>query len=117
MKKTQLIVYQKYAEELISSLHSSGLMQIINISKNDKDILEYTKPGVVHPELESLTMYELRLSRIIDILKKAKSSKKGLKALLKPEKTEDLTLIEQKNIDELYSYTETMLHSIEKKIL
>ncbi|MFO7677060.1 MAG: V-type ATP synthase subunit I [Thermoplasmatota archaeon] len=117
MRKTQLVVYQQYVDELILALHRSGFMQITNISREYKDILENASAGSVDAELESLSMYELRVSRVIDILKKAKTSKKGLKAVLKPEKTPEAMVVEQKNIDELYSYTETVLHSIEKEVI
>lgn len=117
MKKTQLVVYQQYAQELISSLHQSGLMQISSIFKQDKEMMQYTQAGKVDAEFETVASYELRVSRLIDILSKAKDSQKGLKKLIHPQKKPQPTIVEQKNIDELYSYTETVLHSVEKEIL
>jgi len=117
MKKTQIIVYQEYIKEVIKSLHESGLMEIRNIAKEDPHLLETANVAKMPPEVETLANYELRLTRIIDILKKTKKSQSGIKAMLKPSQVPEPQTIEETSIDELFSRAEGILQSIEKHIL
>ncbi len=116
MKKTTLIVHQNYIEKVIKNLHENGMMEIIDISKEDQELLKTTEIASTHPDAESCATYVLRLSRLIDILKKIKPKKSGVKAILNPELPE-LKFVEDRNIDEIYSYAEGILSEIERKIL
>ncbi|GAH11802.1 unnamed protein product, partial [marine sediment metagenome] len=60
--------------------------------------------------------YELRLSRLIDILSKIKSKPSGIKAMLKPQLPE-IKSIEDSPLEEICSYAEGVLGNIEKSIL
>lgn len=116
MKKVSLIVYQTYVEKIIDALHETGLMQITDISKEEPKILEEAEKASMHPEAGNCTTYELRLSRLIDILSGIKSSPKGLKTMLHPQlpKVKD---VEDRSLGEIYSYAESILGEIEKNIL
>ncbi len=116
MKKTTIIVHQNYVEDLIKNLHETGMMEIVNISKEEQETLEFSQQTPIHHDAETCTIYELRLSRLIDILKKITPIKSGLKNLLHPELPE-IKNIEDHSLDEIYSYTEGILAEIEKKIL
>ena len=116
MKKVTLIVHQSYTENVIKKLHETGLMEIIDISKEDPSLLENVDRATMHPDAEALTTYELRLTRLIDILKRIKPKKSGIKALLNPELPEKKE-IDEHNIDELFSYVEGILSEIEQGIL
>ena len=116
MKKTTLIVHQNYIEKVIKNLHENGMMEIIDISKEDQELLKTTEIASTHPEAESCATYVLRLSRLIGILKKIIPKKSGLKSMFNPELPE-IKLVEDRNIDEIYSYAEGILSEIERKIL
>ena len=116
MKKVTLLVHRKYVENIIETLHKKGLMQIIDITKDDTEILNNSEKAGMHPEAETCAIYELRLTRIIDILKRIIPQKKGIKSILSPEIFEKKNVI-RKSIEELYSYAEGYLNKIEKKIL
>lgn len=116
MKKTTLIVHQNYVEKVIKNLHENGMMEIIDISKDDQELLKTTEIASTHPEAEPCATYVLRLSRLIGILKRIKPKKSGIKAILNPELPE-LKFVEDRNIDEMYSYAEGILSEIERKIL
>jgi len=116
MKKTSLIVHQNYVEDVITTLHNTGMMEIIDISKEEPETLETIEKASMDPEAATCTTYELRISRVIDILKKARSKPRGIKALLHPQLPEIKT-IEEGSLEEIYSYTEGVLSEIEKKIL
>ena len=113
MVKSQIIIHQSYVEELIKSLHESGLIEIINISKEEPSLIENIEPAESHQETSTLVNYELRLTRLIDILKKTKKSPGGIKGFLNPQLPE-IKEIEDRNIDELYSYAEGFLNGFEK---
>ena len=116
MKKVSIIVHQDYLENVVESLHKTGLIEIINISKEDPLTLEEAEKADMHPEAATCTNYELRLTRLIDILKKTQKSPKGIKAMLRP-KLPEVKTVEEGSLDELYSYTEGILHEIEQNIL
>ncbi len=116
MKKASFVVHQDYLDDVIKSLHEKGLMQIIDISKEEPDILKDTEKSKSLSEAENLANYELRLSRLIDILNKVRPKKGGIKAILNPEQPE-IKEVEDTSIDDLYSYAEGLLDEIESNII
>ena len=116
MKKVSLIVHQNYVEDVIKNLHETGMMEIIDISKEEPKTLEEVEKASMHPEAGVCTTYELRLSRLIDILNKIQSKPRGLKTILHPQLPEIKT-VEDRSLEELYSYAEGILVEIEKNIL
>ncbi|MCK5458677.1 MAG: hypothetical protein KAI20_02200, partial [Thermoplasmatales archaeon] len=68
MKKVSLVVHQNYVENVIKTLHENGMMEIIDISKEEPEILKDSEKASMHPDASICTNYELRLSRLIDIL-------------------------------------------------
>ena len=116
MKKVSLIVYQKYLDDVVKALHESGIVEIVDISKEEPLLLEETLKAEIDPEAGTCTNYELRLTRLIDILRKAIKSPKGLKAMFHPQ-TPEKKVVEEHSLDELYSYAEGILNEIEKNIL
>jgi len=116
MKKVSIIVHQDYLENVVESLHKTGLIQIINISKEEPLILKEAEKADMHPEAANCTNYELRLTRLIDILKKTQKTTSGIKAMFRP-KLPEIKTVEEGSLDVLYSYTEGILHEIEQNIL
>jgi len=116
MKKVTLVVHQAYIENIIKQFHETGLLEIINISKEEPDTLNFSEKTQLHPDSEICANYELRLSRLIDILKVINIAPSGIKDMLNPQLPEIKT-VEDCNLDELCSYAEGMLGNLEKKIL
>ncbi len=116
MKKVSLIIHQNYLENAIEKLHETGLMEIIEISKDEPKLLEELEQVSMHSDAGLCANYKLRISRLIGILKKIKIKPKGIKGLLKPELPKIKT-VERRSIDEIFSNTEDILHKIEDKIL
>jgi len=102
MKKTTIIVHQKYLTNVIKKLHELGLMEIIDIHKNGSEEFKDTVKASVHPETSLCINYELRLSRLIGILRKISPKEKGIKNILNPKITEIID-IEDYSLDEIYS--------------
>ncbi len=113
MKKVSLIVHQNYVENTIKTLHETGLMEIIDISKEKQEDLEQAS---MHPDTNICNTYELRLSRLIDIFKKSKKQPRGLKAILNPQLPKIKT-VKEKSLEELFSQAESLLNKIEKNTL
>ncbi|MCD6331116.1 MAG: hypothetical protein J7L80_02825, partial [Thermoplasmata archaeon] len=63
MAKINILLHKRDSEKLVEALHKSGLMEIERMSNEE---LEEAKS---HPDTGILASYELRLSRIIEILK------------------------------------------------
>ena len=116
MKKSTILVHQNYIEAVIKDLHEEGLMEIVDISKEDKEELKSTKITSIDTDSETCSTYVLRISKIIEILNKIKPQKSGLKAILNPELPK-LKTVEDHSLDEIYLNAENVLNEIEKKIL
>jgi V/A-type H+-transporting ATPase subunit I len=116
MKKVSLIVYHTYIEAIIEEIHKAGIMEIIDIAKNTPSTLESAEKTEMHPEAGICSNYDLRLTRLIDILKKTRKSTTGIKAMLRPKKPV-IKNVEEKSLDELYSSAESTLSEIESSIL
>jgi V/A-type H+-transporting ATPase subunit I len=116
MKKASLVVHQNYLEDVIKKLHETGMIEIIDISRDEPETLEELEKGSMHPDAETCTLYEIRLSRLIDILKKITPKTGGIKAFLHPE-LPNVKTIEDCTLDEIFSYAEGTLGEIEKQII
>ncbi len=116
MKKVSLVVHQNYVENVIKTLHENGMMEIIDISKEEPEILKDSEKASMHPDASICTNYELRLSRLIDILDTIRIKQKGIKSLLHPELPEVKT-VENSSLEEMFSHIEGVLGEIEKNIL
>jgi len=116
MKKVSLVVHQNYVENVIKTLHENGMMEIIDISKEEPEILKDSEKASMHPDASICTNYELRLSRLIDILDTIRIKPKGIKSLLHPELPEVKT-VENSSLEEMFSHIEGVLGEIEKNIL
>jgi V/A-type H+-transporting ATPase subunit I len=114
MKKASLIIHQSYLEDVIKKLHETGMMEIIEISKDETG--EDLEQASMHSDAGVCANYKLRVSRLIDILKKITPKKGGIKGFLHPDLPQVKT-VENHSIDELFSYAEGVLHEIEDKIL
>ncbi len=116
MKKVSLVLHQNYVENVIKNLHEAGLMEIIDISLDEQEISEGFEKAPMHSDSGLCTNYELRLTRLIDILKGIRSKKSGIKAILHP-KLPEITTVEDIYIEDIYSLTEGILGEIEKGII
>ena len=116
MKKTSIIIHQNYVETVVKNLHETGLMEIIDISKDDLNLEIKSKNDLINFEFDTCTNYKDRFSKLINILTKVIRKKKGIKAFLNPDLPK-IKIIEDKTLDEMYSYAEGFLNKIEKDIL
>ncbi|MDH7517624.1 MAG: V-type ATP synthase subunit I [Candidatus Thermoplasmatota archaeon] len=117
MKKVTLVVHQNYIEDVVKNLHETGLMEIIDVSREKTDgALNDLEQASVHPEAGVCATYELRLSRVIDILKKSRKQPSGLKAVLHPQLPK-IKIVKEKNLKELFSEAEDLLGEIEKNTI
>ena len=84
MKKSNIIVHQKYLYNVIKKLHEIGLMEIIDINKENTEEIDETEKAFINPETNLCINYEQRLLKLIKILKKNSDKKKGIKDILNP---------------------------------
>jgi V/A-type H+/Na+-transporting ATPase subunit I len=116
MIKSSLFIHHHYLDDVIRSLHETGIMQITAITKEQTEELENIQKVAMDPEAAICQDYETRLTTLIKILKQAQQKTSGIKALLNPElpviqHIEDLTL------EETFSYVEGVMTSMEHEIL
>jgi len=106
MSRIFILTHDRHSDELVKILHESGLMEIMTSS------LEGLEEGAMHADVGICASYELRLTRIIEILKKYEKKKKGIKAALKPSITEKID-VEKTTLDKKVEQAEKLLEDIE----
>lgn len=116
MKKVTILLHQSYVEDVIKNLHEHGLVQIINVEKEDAETTQLTEKVDVPSESSIFGGYDLRLTKLIDILVKTKQSPKGIKAILHPEMP-TITEVKHRSPTEISSDIEEVFVSLEKKII
>ncbi|MFH1014272.1 MAG: V-type ATP synthase subunit I [Thermoplasmatota archaeon] len=115
MTKSTLLIHHRYLDDVIRSLHETGLMEINTITKEQIEQLDGLQKATSNPEAHLFQEYETRLATLINILQNADRKPNGIKALLHPQlpithKVEDLPF------EEISSYVEGIMTSIEKEI-
>lgn len=116
MKKVTIITHQNYIEDVVKNIHETGLIDLMDISKELQSSENELKNFKSNPEYEKISNYEQRLTKLINILNKVKPKKDGIKALLKPDLPEVKT-IDEKSLEKIYSSVEKSLNEIEKNII
>lgn len=115
MKEISIVVHDEYVDELVKTLHESGMMEIVDVHKSDKDVKEILMPGEVKSEAGELASLGLRIGRITDILN-GKKHESLLKSLFFPKKTEKHT-VKVRNVREITDDAKKTLESIETEVL
>lgn len=105
MSKINILLHKKDSEYVIKKLHESGLMEITKAKS------EFFEEGKMNPLVEKCAHYELRLARIIDILK-GYERKKKLRDLFKQPERKKLK-IRKKNFEEKIQDAKKLLEEIE----
>lgn len=116
MKKVSLVVHNDYLDDIIKKIHKNGIIEITNISAEKPNFINKIDKSSVSPDAPILANYDLRLSRLIDILKSVIPKSKGIKSLLNP-KLPVVKEIEENDFEEICSNAEGLLANIEKEII
>ena len=116
MTKSTIIIHHQYLEDVIHSLHETGLMEINTITKEQAEHLEDIQKAHADPEVSVFQDYETRLTNLIKILQRAKEKTSGIKALLHPQ-LPTIQKVEDLSIEELLSHVEGVMTSVEKEIV
>ncbi len=106
MSRVYILTHERHIDSLVELLHEAGLMEISH-SK-----VEGVEEGAMHEDVGVCASYELRLTRIIDILKKYEKRKRGIRAALKPSIPEKVK-VGKVTLDEKIEQAEKLLDDIE----
>jgi len=109
MSKITILLHKRDSEALIKKLHESGLMEITK-AKN-----EFFEPAKMDARVEECAHYELRIARIIDILK-SYEKKKGLRDILKGEERKKIK-VKRKSLEEKIEDAKKLLNEIEESVI
>ncbi|MEM0493564.1 MAG: V-type ATP synthase subunit I [Candidatus Thermoplasmatota archaeon] len=117
MKKASIIVHADYVERVVKRLHETGLLEIIEIKReNEEDVTNNEHYDDTEPVLELCLNYGNRLKRIIDILQAYSKKNKGIRSLLHPEQIKPKTITER-SLDEINREIEEELKKIETEVI
>jgi len=109
MSRINILLHKRDSQHVIKKLHESGLMEITK-AKN-----EFFEEGKMDPLVEKCAHYELRLARIIDILK-GYERKKGLRELLKQKEIKKIK-VKKKSFEEKIEDAKKLLEEIEGVVI
>ena len=109
MSKVSILLHKKDSDTLIKNLHKSGLMEITK-ARN-----EFFKEGKMDEKVEECAHYELRLARIIDILKSYERKKSWKELLKQPERKK--IKVEEKPLEEKIEDIKKLLEEVEDVVI
>ena len=78
MKKVSIIVHEKYLNDLVSALHESSLIEMIDSSKSDNKASTHTKQSRTLKDSAKCASFALRINRILDVLEQVAPEPQGL---------------------------------------
>ena len=110
MSEIHILTHERYRNTLVEKIHEAGLMEI---SQNAIPGLE---EGEMHPDVGLCASYELRLTKIVNVLKKYVKKKKRIKSLLSyvpPEKKK----VKKQALDKKINEAERILQKVEKYVI
>ena len=107
MFRASIIIYKDYLKEVVDALHEKGLMQIIKIEGTG---------DAEDEEIRKCKFYEEKISKLISVLRKYRSSKKGLGALLSPEIPKKRE-VRKRELKELLLEADDFIKGLEEKVL
>ncbi|HDS59117.1 MAG TPA: hypothetical protein ENN54_02325, partial [Thermoplasmatales archaeon] len=110
MSRVAILTHQRHSDALVERLHQAGLMEISQTRR------EEVAEGRMHPQVDACASRELRLTRILDILKKYEQKKKGLRAALRPSLPEKRP-VHRCPLEEKLAEAEEVLEDIESFII
>jgi V/A-type H+-transporting ATPase subunit I len=120
MKEVSIIVHNDYIDGLITSLHESGLIEIMDVGKSGKefvDILSQSKASKFASEFADL---EMQVNKLVDVLSRAKDESEGsagsdFKQFLSPPIPKKYAVV-PKSAQDTKDHTETILFELEPKV-
>lgn len=110
MSRVHILTHEQYRDVVVEKIHETGLMEI------SQSTIPQLKEGEMHPDVGKCASYELRLTKIIDILKRYERKKKGIKSLLSPTHPEKKG-VKKQSLDKKIEEAEKVLHEVEKHVM
>ncbi|KAA0003245.1 MAG: V-type ATP synthase subunit I [Thermoplasmata archaeon] len=110
MSRVYILTHERYRDELIEKIHEAGLMEISHST------LPEVEEGEMHPDVGKCASYELRLTKIIDVLKKYEKKKKGIKSILSPVPIEKKR-VKKQSLEEKIEEADALLQEVEKSVM
>jgi len=115
MKEVSIVVHDDWVDGLVKTLHESGMLEIVDVHKSEKDIKKILMPGEAKSEAGECAALSLRIGRITGILNEEKHES-FLKKLFFPVKTEKYR-VKVRGIKEIIDDAKKVLEEIETKVL
>lgn len=115
MKEISIVVHDEYVDDLVKTLHESGMVEIVDVYKSEKDVKEILMPGEAKSEAGECATLSLRIGRITEILNEERHEG-FLKNLFFPVKTEKYR-VKVRDVKEIIDDAKKVLGDIEAKVL
>ncbi len=120
MKEVSIIVHDDYVESLVYGLHESGLMEIIDVGKSQRDFADMLSGSKASKVASQCADLALQLNKLIEILEQAKEEKtQGLNATLKEFLSPPLPPkydVTPKTVTEVTESAQSILFTLEPKV-
>jgi V/A-type H+-transporting ATPase subunit I len=120
MKEVSIIVHDDYLENLVEGLHESGLIEMMDVGKSQKDLSELLSSSSASKMASEFADLEMQINKLIDILGKAKGEQSGgmgqdIKGFLSPTIPKKIEVI-PKTSSKTRDGAEALLFDLEPKI-
>ncbi len=114
MKDLTIIVHDDHIDDLVDSLHESGLVEISDVER-DREVNELVETVGLSKSLSKFTQYEMKLSSVLDILNKVSEEESAISQFLNPEMIEKVKR-KKTDLDELFEEIDARMDDTGKEI-
>ncbi len=106
MKDFTAVVHDDYVDEVIDSLHQSGVAEISDIDR-DKEVFDRVEPSGIPAIITRLTDYEIKLSNVLDVFSRFEEERSAVQEFLNPIETKKVKR-ESRELKELLKEIDTV---------
>ena len=99
MRDLTVIIHDDYVDDVVDSLHESGIAEISDVER-DEEVTDLIEPGGIPDVISKLTEYDMKLSAITDIFDKLSEERSTVQEFINPIETEKFKR-EKKDLNEI----------------
>lgn len=114
MKDLTIIVHDDHTDDVVDSLHESGLAEISDVER-DKNVGELVETVGLSESLSKFTKYEMKLSSVLDVFQKVSEEESAISHFLNPDMIEKVKR-EKRNLDKVFEEIDTQMEESGKEI-
>ncbi|MFO7791624.1 MAG: V-type ATP synthase subunit I [Candidatus Saliniplasma sp.] len=114
MKDLTVIVHDDYIDEVVDSLHESGLAEISDVER-DEEVGDLVETVGISESISRFTKYEMKISSVLDVFKKVSEEEDTISQFLNPPIIEKEGR-KKKGLEDLFDEIDSRMEEVGKEV-